>query len=50
MKTITLYKLLAIATLLGGLSTRSFAVTPPVVRSTEYNGAYSNIIHYAVQP
>jgi hypothetical protein len=28
----------------------SAAVTPPVVRSTSYNGAYSNIVYYPVQP
>ena len=26
------------------------AATPPVTRSTSYNGAYSNIVSYAVQP
>ena len=38
-----------------GLSIFSFAIaaaaeTPPVVRSTRYDGQYSNIVHYAPQP
>ena len=36
--------------LLFSLLLKAGAVTPPVVRSTEYNGAYSNIVHYTVQP
>ena len=36
--------------LLFSLALKAGAVTPPVVRSTGYNGAYSNIVHYTVQP
>src|SRR5215213_3433028 len=30
--------------------THTRAATPPVVRSTSYNGAYSNIVRYSAQP
>jgi hypothetical protein len=36
--------------LLLGFVVNGAAVTPPVVRSTEYNGAHSNIVYYPVQP
>ncbi len=35
--------------LVAGAARESAAVTPPVVRSTEYNGNYTNIIYYPVQ-
>ena len=50
MKIPNLYKLIALVALLCGLAIQASAVTPPVVRSTEYNGAYSNIVFFPVQP
>ncbi len=43
-------RLIAIIALLCGLTWSAHALTPPVVRSTEYNGTYSNIVFFPVQP
>jgi len=48
-----MFRLIFIDTLVFALfvsvAVNGVAVTPPVVRSTEYNGAYSNIVYYPVQ-
>ncbi len=50
MKTSIKIRLLAILALLCGMAWSAHALTPPVVRSTDYNGAHSNIVHFAPQP
>ncbi len=51
MKPPFLSRLIAVITLLcGGLTFNASALTPPVIRSTDYNGAYSNIVYFPVQP
>ena len=51
MKPPFLSRLIAVITLLcGGLTFNASALTPPVIRSTDYNGAYSNIVFFPVQP
>jgi hypothetical protein len=49
----TRIKLIGIVPLTLGLlftAATARAVTPPVIRSTSYNGAHSNVVRYAVQP
>lgn len=43
-------RLFAVVTLLFGLVASVSALTPPVIRSTEYNGSYSNIVFFPAQP
>lgn len=45
-----LSRLVALLALCVGLAVNVSALTPPVVRSTDYNGAYSNIVFFPVQP
>lgn len=50
MKTTLFHKIVLLALIWCGWASNTHAQTPPVVRSTEYNGSYSNIVYYAAQP
>lgn len=50
MNSITSHRIIALVILLVcGLAEIARAAAPPVTRSTSFNGAHSNVIHYAVQ-
>jgi hypothetical protein len=50
MKTTLFHKIVLLALIWCGWALNAPAQTPPVVRSTDYNGSYSNIVYYAAQP
>ncbi|MBK8001521.1 MAG: LamG domain-containing protein [Verrucomicrobia bacterium] len=50
MKTSIFQRIVLIALACCGWAMNGHTQTPPVVRSTEYNGAHSNVVYYAAQP
>jgi hypothetical protein len=50
MKTENISKILGCLALWASLMVEAGAVTPPVIRSTGYNGGHSNVVHYSVRP